>query len=250
MSRALIIKNADFSVNKLGTITFDADVPCTGITISESAITLNSIGGTSTLTAATTPAGTTDAVIWSTSDADVATVAGGTITAVGLGTATITATCGTQSASCAVTVKNAVDYAYDLNAYYAYSDVKTFLEGGDLAKYATIYTTSGNLKASYPYRNASKYPIMIPDGATKMKITCSPYKSRVFWLASTIASASPNVAKCLPPTDTDGYVVGTRTIDIPEKTGTYADLDAFVIGFNIGDGISDEVMQTISVELE
>ncbi|MBR2406319.1 MAG: Ig-like domain-containing protein [Clostridia bacterium] len=54
------------------------------------------------LTATTTPSGYT--VVWSTSDATVATVENGKITAVGEGTATITATAGTKSAACTVTV--------------------------------------------------------------------------------------------------------------------------------------------------
>ncbi len=58
-----------------------------------------SVGGTKTITA--TASGE---VTWISSDSNVATVSNGTITAVGNGTATITATCGTASASVAVVV--------------------------------------------------------------------------------------------------------------------------------------------------
>lgn len=57
---------------------------------------------TATITATTTPSG--QHVTWSSSNAAVATVAGGVITAVAVGTAVITATSGNYSASCAVTV--------------------------------------------------------------------------------------------------------------------------------------------------
>lgn len=57
---------------------------------------------TATITATTTPSG--QHVVWSTSNSAVATVAGGVITAVAVGTAIITATSGNYSASCAVTV--------------------------------------------------------------------------------------------------------------------------------------------------
>lgn len=246
MSRALIIKNADFSVNKLGTITIEEEVPCTGITLDKSTLALTSIGSTGALVATSTPSGTTDTVVWSTSDTDVITVAGGTVTAVGCGTATITATCGAYSASCAVTVTHIAEYGYDLNKYYTYDDLP-YLRGGNLNKYATIYSTSGTLKAAYQYRAEDKYPIMIPNGATKMIIACPNYKSKVFWLNSKVrGDNSIKVALALVPTDT-GYLSGTRTLDIPERTGDYEGLDSFVISFNIGDTISDEAMQNISV---
>lgn len=57
---------------------------------------------TATITATTTPSG--QHVTWSSSNPAVATVAGGVITAVAVGTAVITATSGNYSASCAVTV--------------------------------------------------------------------------------------------------------------------------------------------------
>jgi phi13 family phage major tail protein len=57
---------------------------------------------TATITATTTPSG--QHVTWSSSNPAVATVAGGVITAVAVGTAVITATSGSYSASCAVTV--------------------------------------------------------------------------------------------------------------------------------------------------
>ena len=246
MSRALVIKNADFNVNKLGTIMIESEVPCTGITLSKSTLALTTIGSTDTLVATPAPSGTTDAVVWSTSDADVITVAGGIVTAVGCGTATITATCGTFSASCEVTVTHIAEYSYDLDKYYAYDNLP-YLRGGDLNKYATIYSTSGTLKAAYQYRSEDKYPIMIPSGATKMVITCPNYKSRVFWLNSKVrGSDSLALASAFVPTDT-GYLSESRTVDIPERTGDYEGLDSFVISFNIGDTISDEAMQNISV---
>lgn len=57
---------------------------------------------TATITATTTPSG--QHVTWSSSNPAVATVAGGVIAAVAVGTAVITATSGNYSASCAVTV--------------------------------------------------------------------------------------------------------------------------------------------------
>lgn len=79
----------------------------TNVSLDQSSITLNE-GETSQLTATVTPSDATNkSVSWSTSNASVATVVDGLVTAVGIGSATITATSddnGSISATCAVTV--------------------------------------------------------------------------------------------------------------------------------------------------
>lgn len=57
-----------------------------------------------TLTATVQPADTTDTLTWSTSNSAIATVSGGIVTPVADGTCTITAKCGSVSATCSVTV--------------------------------------------------------------------------------------------------------------------------------------------------
>lgn len=77
----------------------------TAISISPTTSSLT-VGGTATITPTTTPSG--KPVAYATSNPRVATVSsGGVITAVGAGTAVITATAGAYSASCAVTVTTA-----------------------------------------------------------------------------------------------------------------------------------------------
>ncbi|MBP3647012.1 MAG: CotH kinase family protein [Clostridia bacterium] len=67
--------------------------------------TMTFIGaGTQTLTATVTPSDTTDAVTWSSDDSSIASVSNGVVTAKANGSATITATCGEYNATCAVTV--------------------------------------------------------------------------------------------------------------------------------------------------
>ena len=78
-------------------------IPCTGITFDKSTLTFDG-EGSQTLTANVTPSDTTDTIVWSTNADTVATVSGGVVTAVGNGNATITATCGAYSATCAVSV--------------------------------------------------------------------------------------------------------------------------------------------------
>ena len=110
-SKALVIKGVNFATNKLTTVSFGEDKHCTGISLSSNSLTFTSLAP-ATLTATLTPNDTTDSLTWESSDENVATVVNGVVTPVGIGTATITATCGTQTASCSVT---ATEITIDLN---------------------------------------------------------------------------------------------------------------------------------------
>lgn len=79
-------------------------VPCTGLSLSANSLSFSTLNDTATLIATLTPSSTTDSVVWSTSDGTVATVSNGVVTAIADGTATITATCGNQTATCNVVV--------------------------------------------------------------------------------------------------------------------------------------------------
>lgn len=94
-----------FSVVKTPVTITAAPKPATGITLNKSELTLTA-GEDETLTATVTPADSTDTVVWSSSKTDVATVdsATGKVTAVAPGEAIITATAGTKTATCKVTV--------------------------------------------------------------------------------------------------------------------------------------------------
>lgn len=84
-------------------------IACTGVTLSASSHN-GFEGDTFTLTATVTPSDTTDELVWSTTNGSVATVANGVVQLVAEGSATITATCGTMSASCTVTVSEVPNY--------------------------------------------------------------------------------------------------------------------------------------------
>ena len=80
------------SNNGITNIYFNKDIQSIGKTLSAQ------------LTATVTPEGCTQPVVWTVSPEGIATVDNGLVTAVTNGEATVTATCGTQSATCAVTV--------------------------------------------------------------------------------------------------------------------------------------------------
>ena len=99
-----------FNISKAnGTLTITpVQVPATAITLNTTSQKLAE-GKTVTLAATVTPADTTDAVVWTSSNTKVATVsADGVVTAVKEGTAVITATAGNVKATCKITVSKAV----------------------------------------------------------------------------------------------------------------------------------------------
>ncbi len=184
MSRALVIKGANFSENKVETITFGELIPCTALTLSEDSLAFTQIGQTRTLTASPVPADTTDSVVWQSSDPGCATVTDGLVTCVGVGTAVITAACGTRIASCSVTASVTLDANAVLSAQNGYTT-----SGNDLSvskDYIGLYasararlylspdpTPAGRKAISYYDETPwdALYPIMIPANTGTIRIT-------------------------------------------------------------------------------
>lgn len=78
-------------------------IPCTGISLNTSNLEFTSTD-TQTLIATVEPSDTTDTITWESNDTTVAKVNEGVVTPKNNGTCVITATCGSQSATCNVTV--------------------------------------------------------------------------------------------------------------------------------------------------
>ena len=83
-------------------------VPCTGITLNTNNLVFEHSTTAQTLTATLTPTNTSDSVVWSVSPTGICTVNNGVVTPVANGSCVITATCGTQTATCNVTVSGIV----------------------------------------------------------------------------------------------------------------------------------------------
>lgn len=175
MAKTLIIKGADFSGHYVEQVSF-SDVPCTGVSLNKSTTTLENTTSTETLIATVTPANTTDNIIWLSSNNDIVSVNNGVISAVGLGTATITVQCGDFSATCEVTCEGVVDFKYSIGAWIGLANNNN--------DYITVSDTSANnafsIGASAGTYHATRqetddgwlYPIIIPKNAAVIKARC------------------------------------------------------------------------------
>ena len=191
MARTLIIKNADFSVNKVTTVTFTS-VPCTGIALASDTITIT--GRQSVVVGYTvTPADTTDAVTWASSNTDIMTVAGGVITVVGVGTCTLTATCGSYSDTATVTVQMFADPEWYMQMYTINDSAHVLYWSGTDTLFVSLYG-QGAQAGQYTIYNANdptdnKPVLKLPGNTGRVKIsvtTASTFYdaaySRLFWM--------------------------------------------------------------------
>ena len=78
-------------------------IPCTNISLNKTTLSFTTTD-TQTLTATVTPTNTTDTIVWSVSPSGICTVNNGVVTPTSNGQCTITATCGTKTATCNITV--------------------------------------------------------------------------------------------------------------------------------------------------
>lgn len=181
MAKTLVLKGTNFSAHKIETVVFGDSVPCTGITLDQQTKAVTALSPF-TLTATPAPSNTTDEVAWTSSDTDVATVANGVVTPVGLGEATITVSCGSYSATCAVTIDDVVP---DFIVVAGYCPQKRTSSGNAATTDKRTGETSKMLIVAndqetglYPIESktdvdTSPYrfvPILIPNGATKIII--------------------------------------------------------------------------------
>ena len=184
MSKALVIKGASFAANKVETITLTQPIPCTGLSVSPSAVSLTTIGATQQLTVTTTPADTTDTLTFVSSNPEIASVSdAGLITSIGVGTVTITAMCGTQSATCecVLTESYVIDTKYHVEngGNYSGSLDLTATPPKNHIGYSTnvrarLYYSTENLLGGYRVfvmtSQAGKYAIPIPHGSQSITV--------------------------------------------------------------------------------
>lgn len=186
MAKALVIKGANFSDNRVAKITIGERVPCTGITLNKSSLSFDDINITETLTASVTPYDCTDDIVWTSGDDSTASVSSnGVVTANNIGATTITATCGTFSATCSVSIAIKPDYV--LVAGYIperrSSDGPAATTGKKVPEGTTssnhILATNSDSTSIYPIESKAEVdtspfrfvPIKIPSGTTNIRIS-------------------------------------------------------------------------------
>lgn len=178
MGKALIIKNADFSANAVTTITF-ADVPCTGISFDSDTVTITGYDPV-TVGYTLTPADTTDSVIWESSDESVVTVSGGVLTVVGIGTCTITATCGEFSASATITVS--ISYIPNWKFGQAgHADGSEFVTITATYRNRIVACGSGRQAGTYSGSNKDYNVIKIPKNTVSVTVSRGADKANMFY---------------------------------------------------------------------
>ncbi len=179
-------------------MTASTTVAVTGITLDESAVTLE-ISGTKTLNATVAPSNATDkTVTWTSSDSAVASVdQTGTITAVAAGTATITATAGDKTAVCVVTVNPAQSGEIAINVFNL---TKTTL---------TLNTTD----------EETITPIIFPSNATNKTVTWTSSNAAVATVDQT-GKVKAVAAGTATVTATAGGKTATCAVTVEERDDT------------------------------
>jgi uncharacterized protein YjdB len=147
---AITCTTADGGFKADCTVTVDAVVPVSGVSLNKTDLLLSVDGGKETLIATVTPPDATNKdVTWTSSNAGVASVSGGgLVTAVSVGTATITVTTadGDFKAACAVSVERIISISVA-----QLSDSAPYIEG------PTIYRSGGGNKATVSLENPGQY---------------------------------------------------------------------------------------------
>ena len=134
-------------------------VPATGVTLSETALSLRPTEK-ATLAATVAPENTTDTLVWTSSNDAVATVKDGVVTAKSEGTATITAACGSAKAECVVTVLPpipATGVTLDKAALKLYE--------GDAAKLTAMVKPEDTTDKTIVWTSSDKTIATVKDGA-------------------------------------------------------------------------------------
>lgn len=267
-SKALVIKDVNFSANKLTTVTLIDPIPCTGLTLNKSTKAMGKMLSTETLVATPTPSNTTDVISWTSSNETVATVdSSGVVTQVGIGTCTITATCGTQTATCTITATASYTNA-DFSVIHGNGIQIAAGEGNDyLSTYRSTaqrsYMAIGNPLDGYRSVTGASdyndyYPIPLPQNAVSLTITVSGdtqvFISAFFYFVDTRQPSTAGTfvdaqrgAKCY------GSGGGVFSTGSKTKTISLASIDSHVNAFTLRMGVASgnvesEFTNTITIE--
>ena len=207
----------------------NAEVLCTGLTVSPDSVTLSSAGISASVGVQVQPTGCTERVVWTSSDESICTVSQvGDITAVDGGTAEVTATCGSYSATVSVTC----DFANskENNATLDLTDFTLFSTG----EQATIHVQDAPANAVITWTSSNTNVCTVKDGVvTAVKAGT----------ATVTADVNGKQLECIVRCNIEGSVVATD--DNAETSGGFQ-LDHTDVTLNVGDSFEISVVGGVS----
>ena len=260
MANALVIKGTNFSANKLTTVTF-GETPCTGISIDQSSISIGSFDDVE-VEYTVTPANTTDPIIWESSNENVLTIADGVITPVGIGTSTITVSCGefSDTADVSVSISIVPNWQYAALVLNSSSSIKFMMYDSDVYHNKLVAFGSGDTKSDYRLIKSNgqtidnPFFIKIPPNAAKIKISATNatllsnegtyWDNRIDWVhdVSSGHSTYPQSAEYVTSEQ-----FAARTV-LPKEFTIPAGADAFVVGVRTNSTYADSDAETVAEE--
>lgn len=258
MSNALVLKGVDFSANKLETVTIYSSKPCTGFTLSQHSIQCHSEDPI-TLSYSISPLDCTDPIVWSSSDTSVARISNGIITIVGIGTATITATCGMISDTCTITISDVIIDSGFIAAVVSNADGKDFASieynNRRLSYVDVIDSTSTRLKLN---RNGSApyaAPHKLITGTTKVRFKAdnnvnAEYSAYLFFFDDTRSSSISGVIAYMVEKNIISASNSSfdQTFDVPESANSFVAMVNTKTIFQEGDDL-DEIAAEMGVQV-
>lgn len=153
--------------SKSASVTVTVKASCTGVSLNKSSLSFTSLNATQTLTNTLSPSNTTDTVSWKSSNTAIATVSSsGVVKAVGYGSCTITATCGSKTASCTVTVTNPNPYLVlsAKDSYMAVGEKHSFyaeLYNGNIDNLIINLSNPGAFTLTYTKQSSTKVMVTV-----------------------------------------------------------------------------------------
>ena len=201
-------------------------VPVTGVALNQSSATLT-VGETLTLTATVTPDNATDkTVTWSVTDGDAVTVEGGVVKAAKVGTATVTAKAGEQSAACTITVNAiAATATIELSA--------TTAAFSDTLALPTVTVTADPAAATYTGAWDKELPTENPTGDYVMTYTVTftgNYSGTAVTATFTVTPQAKKYPKYISEANQEAYDAWVERFSVKDRVDTDEDLlDAFLL---------------------
>lgn len=201
-------------------------VACTGITLDKLTLSFTTADA-QTLTATVTPTNTTDNIAWSISPAGICNIENGVVTPVKDGSCVITVTCGSQTATCNVTVSGIAESkpctAITLNTNtltFTSSDTQTLIATPTPADTTDAIEWNVTPTGIATVKNGVVTPVA--DGQCRITVTCG---SQSATCNVTISGLTHNIIQLTETTNSipliNGYKLGDHTGIVEEKSGCF-----------------------------